>query len=48
MMGTELDELGEFDAEFIDNIRKFVDTKYTNIKYVECKVHLFNTQVLTY
>jgi len=32
-MGTELDELGEFDAEFIDNIRKFVNVEYTNMKY---------------
>lgn len=30
MMGTELDELGEFDAEFVDNISKF---EYTSIKY---------------
>ena len=28
MMGTELDELGEFDAEFIDNISKFVNSDY--------------------
>ena len=27
MMGTELDELGEFDAEFLDNISKFVNNE---------------------
>ena len=39
MMGTELDELGEFDAEFVDNISKFVNIKYTSIKYSNiCKM----------
>ena len=42
MMGTELDELGEFDTEFIDNIRKF---EYTSKKYVKCK-EVFNIQVI--
>lgn len=37
MMGTELDELGEFDAEFIDNISKFVNIEYTSIKYAQFK-----------
>lgn len=35
MMGTELDELGEFDAEFIDNISKFVNIEYASIKYAQ-------------
>ena len=33
MMGTELDELGEFDAEFVDNISKFVNIECTSMKY---------------
>lgn len=38
MMGTELDELGEFDAEFIDNISKFVIIEYASI--LVCTVYI--------
>lgn len=33
-MGRELDELGEYDTEFIDNISKFVDILHLMSDYL--------------